>query len=33
MTWIALKDLFRTEVGQVIYIEVFEQDGKSLGCG
>ncbi|CAM2729884.1 unnamed protein product [Rotaria socialis] len=30
MTWIALKDLFRTEV---IYIEVFEQDGKSLGCG
>lgn len=33
MRWTALKDLFRTEVGDVMYTEVFERDGKSLGCG
>ncbi|CAF3509045.1 unnamed protein product [Adineta steineri] len=33
MRWTALKDLFRTEVGEVMYTEVFERDGKSLGCG
>ncbi|CAF4388415.1 unnamed protein product [Rotaria sp. Silwood2] len=33
MKWTALKDLFRSEVGSVMYIEVFERDGKSLGCG
>ncbi|CAF1122027.1 unnamed protein product [Didymodactylos carnosus] len=31
--WTALKDLFRTEVGEVMYTEIFERDGKSLGCG
>ncbi|CAF3394264.1 unnamed protein product, partial [Rotaria sp. Silwood2] len=29
----ALKDLFLTKVSQVMYIEIFKRDGKSLGCG
>lgn len=33
MRWATLKDLFRTEVGEVMYTEVFERDGRSLGCG
>jgi len=33
MRWAALKDLFRDEVGDVMYAEVFERDGRSLGCG
>jgi RNA recognition motif-containing protein len=31
--WTDLKDLFRTRVGDVLYCEVFERDGKSLGVG
>ncbi|CAF1083049.1 unnamed protein product [Didymodactylos carnosus] len=31
--WATLKDLFRTEVGEVMYTEIFERNGKSLGCG
>ncbi|CAF1486094.1 unnamed protein product, partial [Rotaria sordida] len=33
MKWTALKDLFLTKVDQVLYIEIFERDGKSLGFG
>ena len=31
--WTELKDLFRQKVGDVLYCEVFERDGKSLGVG
>lgn len=31
--WTDLKDLFRDKVGDVMYCEVFEKDGRSLGVG
>ena len=31
--WTDLKDLFRAKVGDIMYCEVFEKDGKSLGVG
>ncbi len=31
--WGDLKDLFREKVGDILYCEVFEKNGKSLGIG
>lgn len=31
--WTDLKDLFRDKVGDIMFCEVFEKDGKSLGVG
>ncbi len=31
--WGDLKDLFREKVGEILYCEVFEKAGKSLGVG
>jgi len=31
--WGDLKDLFREKVGDILYCEVFEKNGKSLGVG
>ena len=31
--WTELKDLFRSKVGDIVYCEVYEKDGRSLGTG